>query len=258
MDLGGGGSEAGLERLHFALRLLCERLCARLRGRGERLVRLGLTLDLEVPPQREARRRRWELGLPLALGEARELHRVLAAALEGWLARGLAGPPLALRLEALALAPGSGGQRHFFDRREEETEAFNAVVDRLRQRLGPDQVYLAECVQRYLPERAWKRVLKEAAAATAAPPPALPIRPTRLLARPQALLRAGGQVALANGRRWKAQAWEGPERLQGEWWDGAGLARDYYRVRTLEGPDLWVYQDLPGAGQGCWLHGFFD
>jgi hypothetical protein len=256
----GEGGCCSLQELGFSLRLLCERLCARLRGRGERLAKLRLGLDVDVFPQREPRRLHWDLGLPLALGEARELHRVLSDALERWLGQGLPGPALALRLQALELVPGRGGQRHLFSRHEEQVEAFNAVVDRLRQRLGPDQVYLAELIQRYLPERAWKRVLQEPPAAREALPTltALPLRPSRLLARAQPLLRVGDQLALANGRRWQAVDWQGPERLQGEWWLGPGLDRAYYRVSTREAQDLWVYQDRPDAGQALWLHGFFD
>ena len=63
---------------------------------------------------------------------------------------------------------------------------------------------------------------------------------------------------MANGRRWQAVDWQGPERLQGEWWLGPGLDRAYYRVSTQEAQDLWVYQDRPDGAQALWLHGFFD
>ena len=251
---------SSLEQLAFSLRLLCERLCARLRGRDERLGRLRLTLSVDVFPRREPRHLHWDLGLPLALGEARELHRVLGEALQGWLGRGLPGPALAVQLQVLEVAPGSGGQRHLFSRHEEQVEAFNAVVDRLRQRLGPGQAYQGGLLQRYLPEQAWEKVLREPPAQRQPIPelPYLPARPTLLLARAQPLLRVGDQLTLANGRRWQAVDWQGPERLQGEWWLGRGLDRDYYRVSTQEGLDLWVYQGRPGAGPGTWLHGFFD
>ena len=263
---GAGGCES-VEQLGFGLRLLCERLCARLRGRNERVGRLRLQLSLDVFPRREATLLHWDLDLPLALGEARELYRVLHDALERWLERGLPGPALAAALTALELAPAQSGQRNFFEKREEEVEAFNAVVNRLRERLGPDQVFLAECVQRYLPERAWKKVLKELAAQNTAIPelPLLAERPTRLLPQPRPLLRADEQLMLAKGRRWKTTQWQGPERLQGEWWRGAGFGRDYYRVSIEDGPDLWVYQVLDGsasasetASAGYWLHGYFD
>ena len=263
-EISEGAACESLEALTFALRTLCDRLCTRLRGRNERLTKLRLALDIDVFPRREPTRTQWDLALPLALGEARELHLVLRTALEGWLAKGLAGPVLAAHLQALELAPGLGGQRNFFERREEEVEAFNAVVDRLRERLGPDQVFLSECVQRYLPERAWKKILKEPPAQNSASParPVLPLRPNRLLRQALPLLCAGDQLALAAGRRWQALRWQGPERLQGEWWQRhgseAGFARDYYRVDTHEGPDLWVYQASATANAGFWLHGFFD
>jgi hypothetical protein len=68
----------------------------------------------------------WELGLPLALGEARELYRVLHDALERWLERGLPGPALAAALTALELAPAHSGQRNFFEKRAEEVESLGS------------------------------------------------------------------------------------------------------------------------------------
>lgn len=259
-----GGACADREQLDAALRILCERLCARLRGRNERVSRLRLELELDVFPRREPTRLPWELGLPLALGEARELHSVLRNALDAWLGQGLPGPALAAHLQALEALPGLRGQRNLFERREEALEAFNASVDRLRERLGPGQVFQAALQQRHRPEGAWRKTLQELAP-RAASPAAAPAawRPTRLLRRPLPLLRAGDELALANGRRWRALQWQGPERLQGEWWldapgAAAGFARDYFRVSAQASSDLWVYQELQGAQPGFWLHGFFD
>ncbi len=73
--------------------------------------------------------------------------------------RPLAGAIVQARLSVTATAPGLGAQRHLWDKKEEEAEAWAALINRLRQRLGEDEVFLGELVQRYLPERAWKRQL---------------------------------------------------------------------------------------------------
>jgi protein ImuB len=84
-------------------------------------------------------------------------------------------------------------------------------------------------------------------------------RPTRLLARPQALvaLGEGGRLTALRlaGRTLRVLALSPAERLAGEWWSDP-FDRDYHRA-TLEGlGDCWIYRD---AGDGrLWLHGFFD
>jgi protein ImuB len=74
-------------------------------------------------------------------------------------------------------------------------------------------------------------------------------RPLYLLDPPQPLewwlYRAGGMGAM-----------EGPERIESGWWDGAPVARDYYRVRTGQGIDLWIYRER--APRDTWfVHGLF-
>lgn len=263
VDAQDGSACDSAETLLFHLKRLCDRLAGRMRGREERVARLRLSLRLEAPDGTR-RLKQWDLSLPLALGEARPLLGLLGALLEPWLASGLAAPVAWARLEALECVAGLGGQRDFFHRREEEQEAFNALADRLRQRLGPDQVYLAELLQCYLPERAWKRVLKEPGqgAAPADGLAATPPRPSRLLPRPLPLLPSGEDwLAPAQGRRWRLPDWEGPERLEGGWWDAdqpGGWARDYYRCPTGDGRALWVFRAAGDAHGPAWLHGFFD
>jgi protein ImuB len=84
-------------------------------------------------------------------------------------------------------------------------------------------------------------------------------RPTRLLAGPELVVaegEGGRLTALRVGGRDRAVlAFEGPERLRGEWWAGA-FDRDYYRVRLDGLGDCWVFRD--GADGRLYLHGFFD
>jgi len=52
-----------------------------------------------------------------------------------------------------------------------------------------------------------------------------------------------------------AQAW-GPERIETGWWRGPTVARDYYRVETVDGFRFWLFRRLR---DGAWfLHGMFE
>jgi protein ImuB len=252
------GINAG-EALLFHLKRLCDRLSARLGGRGLRAGGLRLELGVQRLGVRGLDWRSIDLALPVPQAGALGLLRVLRERVDGeWRLRPLAGDITQLRLSVSSSAPGLGSQRHLWDKKEEEAEAWAALINRLRQRLGEDEVFLGELVQRYLPERAWKRSPVGAPPAKSAAPGAVP-RPTRLLPQALPLLREGDLLAHASTqRRWHVLAWEGPERLSGEWWDQPGglrFARDYFRVRTREGESLWVYT---GEGGKLWWQGVFD
>lgn len=48
----------------------------------------------------------------------------------------------------------------------------------------------------------------------------------------------------------------GPERIETLWWRGASVRRDYYRVATESGGQLWMFRRL---GDGRWfVHGEFS
>jgi protein ImuB len=54
---------------------------------------------------------------------------------------------------------------------------------------------------------------------------------------------------------------QGPERIESGWWDGKGIARDYYIAhqvqdsRRTRGARLWVFQERQSK---CWyVHGVF-
>ena len=48
---------------------------------------------------------------------------------------------------------------------------------------------------------------------------------------------------------------EGPERIESGWWDGNGVARDYYVAHRLRGVKLWVFQER--QSKRWYLHGMF-
>jgi protein ImuB len=54
---------------------------------------------------------------------------------------------------------------------------------------------------------------------------------------------------------------QGPERIESGWWDGKGVARDYYIARQTpgarrsQGAKLWVFQER--QSKRWYLHGMF-
>lgn len=243
------------ERLTFHLKRLADRMGSRLRGRGLRAAKLDLGIGFE-----RGGRGNIELRLSLPQSAPSALLGILREAFDAKRRQGgLWQAVTSLALSAPELAPGGGSQESFFDSRQREQEQWSALVARLRQRLGDEQVFLAELVQRYLPERAWKKALREPAAFAQGQPVA-PLRPSRLLAKPRELSREGeGVLQMPGKRRWHALSWAGPERINGEWW-ADGFDRDYFRVQTQEGLDLWVYAQAgaPAKEGQLWLHGYFD
>lgn len=120
------------------------------------------------------------------------------------------------------------------------------LVERLRARLGDEAVYGVCLIAEHRPEAAWRRV-RQLALNEQARRDFLPVssadmpRPVWLLTEPQPIL--------------KPQVLQGPERIESGWWDGKGVARDYYVARQREGARLWVFQDRHTQ---CWyLHGVF-
>lgn len=275
------GISAG-EALLFHLKQCCDRLSARLGGRGLRAAGLELDLGMQRLGERGQAWRTLRVELPVPQGGALGLLRVLRERVDAeWQARPAVGAITQVRLRVSRHAPGLGAQRHLWEKKEEDAEAWAALINRLRQRLGEDEVFLGELVQRYLPERAWKRAFpQQPTPNTAAPFPKgegastgvqpgdageVPVevpRPTRLLREALPLLQQGDLLAHAPSRRsWHALRWTGPERLSGEWWDdprGLGYARDYYQVQTQEGERLWVYKVEGAEGPALWWQGVFD
>jgi protein ImuB len=242
------------EPLLFGLKRLADRVAARLAGRGLGATRLRLTLALD--PRGEER-----IAIPLAQPTA-SAARWLVPAKEHLFSLRLPGAVTALKLAAEEVAVVAPEQLAIGDR-PEALAALDVVLARLAVRLGDGALFAAEPVDRYRPEGAYRpvpfrppraRVRAGEVGGTVAPP-----RPTRLLAEPAPIVaegEGGRLTALRVGGRARAVlAWDGPERLRGEWWS-APFDRDYYRVRLDGVGDCWVYRD--GADGRLWLHGFFD
>jgi protein ImuB len=131
------------------------------------------------------------------------------------------------------------------------------LVERLRARLGEDAVYGVVSIPEHRPEAAWRRVHElrldfglrgaEKAAGQGMP------RPVWLLDAPLPLPKPDILE-------------QGPERIESGWWDGRGVARDYYVARQVRGAQaqgacqpqgarLWVFQER--QSKRWYLHGVF-
>lgn len=149
-----------------------------------------------------------------------------------------------------------------------------ALVDTLANRFGQRSLHRMIPRPGAMPERsvAITPALRQAEGATWSND--LP-RPSRMLARPEpvdviALLPDDApRLFVWRGKRYRVTQGDGPERLQGEWWQGGGIeggtplsVRDYYQVETEAGGRYWLFRLGDGVhaatGSMRWfIHGAF-
>jgi protein ImuB len=140
------------------------------------------------------------------------------------------------------------------------------LVERLRARLGEEAVYGVVSIPDHRPEAAWRRVHDLPLICASRGGEKLADRSTDM-PRPVWLLDA--PLSLSSGLILE----QGPERIESGWWDGRGVARDYYVARQptpvepeergpmmgtrrqLEGAKLWVFQER--QSKRWYLHGVF-
>lgn len=243
-------------RLLFAGERLLAALAGWLHARQAGVAQCVLRLVHEDAPASEL-----VLGFASPTRERERLRRVLAERLARCT---LPAAVLALRLEANTPLPLSGRSDSLFG--DSEDAALDAVIERLRARLGAEAVHGLKPHPDHRPEAATR-------SSDCAPPfakvmGAQPLRPLWLLPAPQALAEIGGQPA------WRGAVLSAPsfaERIESGWWDsasglsaglgagmslGAGLGdirRDYLIATAPQGERLWVFHD----GARWWLHGVF-
>ena len=139
------------------------------------------------------------------------------------------------------------------------------LVERLRARLGEGSVYGVVAIPEHRPEAAWRRVHELALTSVRRVSEKMADRDAGSgMPRPVWLLDA--PLPLAGGLVLE----QGPERIESGWWDGRGVARDYYIARQpagrpqgegQEGPSqphgakLWVFQER--RSKRWYLHGMF-
>lgn len=263
-----------LEPLLFILRRLLARMLADLRTEARAVARLEVVLGLEDGSRRKT-------SVTPARPSLREglLFELCRAVLEREVERlRLPSPVRSLALRVSRRAPPEVRQTDLFAREPRDPLAADAVLARLRARLGEDAV--AEPAPRadHRPEvrNRWEAVSRSSRPPRSSPPirPARPgrARPPSAALLPSAALRILSpprrvEVRTAGGRpstvrdgaaRHGVVAAEGPERLSGGWWRRS-YRREYYRLLTDRGELLWIFRETPPRGAvRWWLHGWWD
>ncbi len=153
------------------------------------------------------------------------------------------------------------------------------LIDRLANRLGPQNVTCIEPVESHIPERSSREKLllndddikrpRNAQAIKYRPP-----RPPRLLPQPEPIeVMAPVPDSPPLLFRWRRRSHrivsaDGPERIGPEWWLKAAMtgakggreSRDYYALEDEDGGRFWVYREglyRPGCAPRWFLHGLF-
>lgn len=156
------------------------------------------------------------------------------------------------RIEALTLhKPGLFVKRG----RPAARASMGALIERLRGRLGRQEVFGVGLVAEHRPEAAWIKLTDMLASMDGADEPISPWageRPLWILPAPLPLDSRCGEPYYRSRLRMEF----GPERIETGWWDGRNVGRDYYVAVTDEGEKLWVFQER-FVGRGWYLHGFF-
>lgn len=152
----------------------------------------------------------------------------------------LPAPVRSLRLNAEQFIEPATGQRDLFDASRGDDEAWSQLVEKLVARLGAEAITALGLVADHRPERSWRTRACEAPPVASAAPP-MPPRPIWLIDPPTPLSTVPQALAAA-------------ERLEGGWWDGGDVLRDYYHA-DLHGGRFWVFQDRLSSAwflQGIW------
>lgn len=192
----------------------------------------------------------FSLGLAAPGLEAARFSRVFAERLERL---ALPAPVISVALAAEPGEPLSPEAAGLFGDEPGNTAGWQ-LVERLRARLGNECVHGLALRDEHRPERAW--AVAEPGASHYAATATGPARPAWLLESPRPLRTRAGRPCLDGALLME----RGPERLETGWWDGHGIARDYWVARTPAGARLWIYRQLDAAGSsepGWFLHGVF-
>jgi protein ImuB len=236
--------------LEKALEPLIARCAQFLRERQAGVQALRLKLRHRAGPAT-----RVHLGLASITGERRRLMDVLAQKL-GRLA--LEAPVRGMELVSDSLQPLSANSLDIFAGLAGTGAGTGAgcgrdsvpqLVERLRARLGEEAVYGVASIPEHRPEAAWRRVYELSLASARRMGEKMTERGTGDgMPRPVWLLDAPLAISLkpeptlagrpqGEGQDGPSQCGlvleQGPERIESGWWDGRGVARDYYVARQI-------------------------
>jgi protein ImuB len=146
------------------------------------------------------------------------------------------------------------------------------LMERLSARMGDDCLHGVTLVAEHRPHYAWStvEVVGPRVPQCRAAPDHLPEYPPEwladmrrtgslLLRRPLWMLSEPMTLTTTRGEpsyRGPLKLLAGPERLETGWWDGNGIARDYFVAVNPDGVHLWIYRNR-GRKNGWHLHGIF-
>lgn len=256
-----------LQPLLFLFKNMLDRTLLRLRGRGQLLTSLEIGIEQEHFSTVREPKRVWKIDFAFPQGSAHGVFPILQDRLFPSLQKyPLEASVREISIRVVKSVAGSSKQRDLFSKREEELESFYSIVSRLIERLGRERTFVASPVESYYPERSWKKTWTEDSGSYASINVVMPDglsysqqvneRPLRVLKEAIELQKRDNFYLLGN-RSWSVKESFGPERLSGEWWlNTSDVDRDYYRVLTESGEELWVYLHKT-TGQ-FFLQGFFD
>lgn len=152
----------------------------------------------------------------------------------------LVAPVIALTLSVERFQAQDSQAQDLFGSVASDEELLQELLGRLEAKLGQHRVNRLAAQADHRPEHAWRYLPLQHRRPT--PKTELPRRPLWLLPNPMPL-------------RETPEAWlGGPERIQGGWWDGQRLQRDYYIARLPDQNLAWLFRDDSG---GWFVHGWF-
>ena len=122
------------------------------------------------------------------------------------------------------------------------------LLDQLQSRFGVDAVRALSLRADHVPERAQCSAAPSDSTPVLSPPARLPRRPLWLLREPRPATHEYRQGAF--------QIESSPETIEAEGWNGPSVRRAYYRARTRDGAECWIYRDLSSRHQ-WFVHGLF-
>lgn len=161
----------------------------------------------------------------------------------------LQAPVLGARLQVTEFQTLPEGQQDLLVPWRSDQVSRYQLVDRLKARLGNDNVNSLSMVADHRPEYGWAAIAPGAGQPMQHPGEQ---RPFWLLKQPQPLRTKKGMPM----RQDVLQLLKGPERIETGWWDNQPISRDYFIARQSNGQQLWIYRNRDN--QQWYLHGIFS
>ena len=247
--------EREVTRLLFLIKHRLHGLLAELARRGQALVALQLSLEIDPvwqpgagdhadrPLQQHTLRPAEPTLDSVQLADLVRL-RLEAASRQGLLGRGVT----AVELSADGAAASREQLQLFVQRPRRDLAAANRALARLRAELGQQAVVHAVLQDRHLPEASFAFEPLSLLRPPRPDPSGKRLLVRRLLSTALTLQRKDPSRWVIDGE--PAEQAAGPHILSGGWWGGSEVHREYHYVRTRQGDLLWLYHDRQ---RGRWV-----